>query len=103
MSKPAELGSAGKGGTTMPRFMMIIKGDQPPGEMPSEEMLAAMGQYNEDLTKAGVLVDLAGLHPSAEGARVKFSGGKRIVVDGPFTESQEQVAGYWIIEAKSMA
>jgi hypothetical protein len=87
----------------MPRFMMIIKGDQPPGELPSEEMLAAMGKYNEELAKAGLLVDLAGLHPSAEGARVMFSGGERTVVDGPFTEAKELVAGYWIIEAKSMA
>jgi hypothetical protein len=87
----------------MPRFMMIIKGDQPPGELPSEEMLAAMGKYNEELENAGVLLDLAGLHPSAEGARVKFSGGQRTVVGGPFTESTELVAGYWIIEAKSMA
>jgi hypothetical protein len=87
----------------MPRFMMIIKGDQPPGELPSEEMLAAMGTYNEELAKAGVLVDLAGLHPTAEGARVKFGHGERTVVEGPFTESNELVAGYWIIEAKSMA
>jgi hypothetical protein len=87
----------------MPRFLMIIKGDQPPGELPSEEMLAAMGKYNEELANAGVLVDLAGLHPSAEGARVQFSGGMRTVVDGPFTESKELVAGYWIIQAKSMA
>jgi hypothetical protein len=87
----------------MPKFMMIIKGDQPPGELPSEEMLAAMGQYNEELAKAGVLLDLSGLHPSAEGARVKFSGGERTVVNGPFTDSRELVAGYWIIEAKSMA
>ena len=87
----------------MPKFMLIIKGDQPPGEMPSEEMLAAMGSYNEDLAKAGVLVDLAGLHPTAEGARVTFSGGERMVVDGPFTGSKDLVAGYWIIEAASMA
>jgi hypothetical protein len=87
----------------MAKFMMIIKGDQPPGELPSEEMLAAMGTYNEELAKAGVLVDLAGLHPTAEGARVKFSGGRRTVVNGPFTESKELVAGYWIIEANSMA
>jgi len=92
-----------KGATTMRRFMMIIKGDQPPGELPSEEMLAAMGKYNEDLANAGVLVDLSGLHPTAEGARVKFAGGERTVVDGPFPESKEQVAGYWIIEAKSLA
>src|SRR2546430_1456287 len=87
----------------MPKFMMIIKGDQPPGELPSEEMLAAMGKYNEELAKAGVLLDLSGLHPTAEGARVKFSVGKRTVVDGPFPESKELVAGYWIIEANSMA
>ena len=87
----------------MPKFMLIIKGDQPPGEMPSEEMLAAMGSYNEDLAKAGVLVDLAALHPTAEGARVTFSGGERTVVDGPFTGSKDLVAGYWIIEAASMA
>ena len=87
----------------MPKFMMIIKGDQPPGELPSEEMLAAMGQYNEELEKAGVLVDRAGLHPTAEGARVKFSGGERTVVSGPFAESNDLVAGYWIIDVKSMA
>jgi hypothetical protein len=87
----------------MPRFMMIIKGDQPPGELPSEEMLAAMGKYNVDLAKAGVLLDLSGVHRTAKGARVKFSEGTRIVVDGPFTESKELVAGCWIIEAKSMA
>jgi hypothetical protein len=87
----------------MPRFMMIIKGEQPPGELPSEEMLAAMGKYNVDLSKAGVLLDLSGVHRTAKGARVKFSEGTRIVVDGPFTESKELVAGCWIIEAKSMA
>jgi hypothetical protein len=91
------------GNTAMPRFMMMIKGDQPPGELPNEEMLAAMVRYNEELAKAGVLLDLSGLHPTTEGARVKFTGGKRTVVEGPFTESSEQVAGYWIIEAKSMA
>lgn len=87
----------------MPRFMMIIKGDQSPGELPSEEMLSAMGRYNEELANAGVLLDLSGLHPTAEGARVRFSGGERTVVHGPFTESKEQVAGYWIIEGKSLA
>ena len=85
----------------MPRFMMMIKGDPEPGQIPSEELLAAMGRYNEELAKAGALLDLAGLHPSGVGARVKFSGGKRTVVDGPFTESKELVAGYWIIQAKS--
>ena len=83
--------------------MMMIKGDQPPGELPNEEMLAAMGKYNDDLAKAGVLIDLSGLHSTSEGARVKFSGGKRTVVEGPFAESKEQIAGCWIIEAKSMA
>ncbi len=84
------------------RVMMIVKGDQEPGELPSEELLAAMGRYNEELTKAGVLLDLAGLHPSAEGVRVKFSGGKTTVVDGPFTEAKETVAGYWILKVTSM-
>src|SRR6266498_187478 len=87
----------------MPRFVMLVKGDPKPGQLPSEEMLAAMGKYNEELAKAGVLVDLSGLHPTAEGARVKFAGGTRTVVDGPFPESKEQVAGFWIIEANSMA
>ena len=61
-----------------------------------------MGRYNEELTKAGVLLDLSGLRPSAEGVRVKFSGGKTTVVDGPFTEAKEIVAGYWILQVKSM-
>jgi hypothetical protein len=84
------------------RVIMLIKGDQEPGQLPSEELLAAMGRYNEELTKAGVLVDLSGLHPSAEGVRVRFSGGKTTVVDGPFTEAKELVAGYWILQVKSM-
>jgi hypothetical protein len=87
----------------MPRFMMLIKGDQPPGEMPNEEMLAAMVEYNEDLGRAGVLIDLAGLHPSFEATRVRFSSGERVVIEGPFPESERLVAGYWVIEAKSMA
>jgi hypothetical protein len=84
------------------RVMMMVKGDQEPGELPSEELLAAMGTYNEELTKAGVLIDLAGLHPSAEGVRVSFSGGKTTVVDGPFTETKEVIAGYWILRVRSM-
>ena len=85
------------------RFMMIVKAnkDSEAGKMPSEELLSAMGKYNEELLKAGVLLDLASLHPSSEGARIKFSGGKRTVVDGPFTESKELIAGYWIIQVKS--
>jgi len=84
------------------RVMMMVKGDQEPGELPSEELLAAMGKYNEELTKAGVLLDLSGLHPSAEGVRVTYSGGKTTVVDGPFAEAKEIVAGYWILQVKSM-
>jgi hypothetical protein len=84
------------------RVMMMVKGDQEPGELPSEELLAAMSKYNEELSKAGVLLDLSGLHPSAEGVRVKFSGGKTTVVNGPFTEAKEVVAGYWILQVRSM-
>ena len=85
------------------RFMMIVKAnkDSEAGKMPSEELLAAMGKYNEELLKAGVLLDLAGLHPSSKGARVQFSDGKRTVIDGPFAETKELIAGYWLIQAKS--
>ena len=83
------------------RVMMFVKGDPDPGSVPSDELLAAMGTYNEELTKAGVLMDLAGLHPSAEGFRVMFSAGKTTVVDGPF-EAREVVGGYWILQVKSM-
>jgi hypothetical protein len=85
------------------RFMMIVKAnkDSEAGVMPSEELHAAMSKYNEELMKAGVLLDLGGLKASSKGARIKFSGGKRTVVDGPFTESKELIAGYWIIQVKS--
>ena len=85
------------------RFMMIVKAtkDSEAGKMPSEELLSAMGKYNEELLKAGVLLDLAGLHPSAKGARIQFANGKRSVIDGPFAESKELIAGYWLIEVKS--
>jgi len=85
------------------RFMMIVKAskDSEAGVMPSEELLSAMGKYNEELIKAGVLLDGAGLQPSSKGARIKFSGGKRTVIDGPFTETKELIAGYWIIQVKS--
>lgn len=85
------------------RFMMIVKASKSSeaGNMPSEEMIAKMGKYNEELMKAGVLVDLNGLQSSAKGARVKFSGGKKAVIDGPFAETKELIAGYWIIEVKS--
>ena len=84
------------------RVMLMIKGDPEPGAAPSDELLAAMGQYNEELKEAGVLLDLAGLLPSAEGRRVRFSGGERAVVDGPFPESKALVAGYWILQVRSM-
>src|ERR1700746_2112969 len=85
------------------RFMMIVKAskDSEAGKMPSEELLSAMGKYNEELMKAGVLLDLSGLQPSSKGSRVKFSGGKTAVIDGPFPEMKELIAGYWIIQVKS--
>jgi hypothetical protein len=85
------------------RFMMIVKANQDSeaGKMPSEELLSAMGKYNEELMKAGVLLELAGLQPSSKGARIRFSGGKRTVIDGPFTETKELIAGFWIIQVKS--
>ncbi len=85
------------------KFMMIVKAskDSEAGVMPSEELLSAMGKYNEELMKAGVLVDLAGLRPSSQGVRIQFSGGKRTVIDGPFAETKELMAGYWIIKVKS--
>jgi hypothetical protein len=84
------------------RVMMMIKGDPAPGAAPSDELLSAMGRYNDELTKAGVLIDLAGLLPSADGVRVTFSGGVRTVEEGPFDRPKEQVAGYWILEVNSM-
>ena len=85
------------------RFMMIVRAtkDSEAGKLPSEELIAAMGKYNEELMKAGVLVDLSGLQPSSKGARVRFEGGKRTVIDGPFAETKELIAGYWIINVKS--
>lgn len=72
------------------------------GEMPGTELLTAMGNYNEELVKAGIMLAGEGLHPSSKGARIKFSGKKRTVVDGPFTEAKELVAGFWIWQVKSM-
>jgi len=85
------------------RVMMIVKANAKgeAGALPTEAHLAAMGQYNEELQKAGVLLDLSGLKPTSAGARVKFGGGKRTVIDGPFTETKELIAGYWIIQVKS--
>jgi hypothetical protein len=83
--------------------MVLIKGnaDTEAGVMPSEQLLAEMGKYNEELVKAGVMLAGEGLHPSSKGARVKFSGAKRTVVDGPFAESKELIAGFWIFQVKS--
>jgi len=85
------------------KFMMIVKAskDSEAGVMPSEELLNKMAKYNEELLKAGVLLDLAGLQPSSRGTRLKFSGGKRAIVDGPFAETKELIAGFWIIQVKS--
>jgi hypothetical protein len=85
------------------RFMMIVKAskESEAGHMPSEEMLSAMGKYNEQLMKAGVLLDLGGLKPSSKGFRIKIEADKRTVIDGPFTETKELIGGYWIIEVKS--
>jgi hypothetical protein len=84
------------------RVMMMIKGDPEPGALPGEELLAAMGSYNDELKQAGVLLDLAGLLPSVAGRRVQFSGGERAVIDGPFPESRQLIAGYWILQVQSM-
>jgi hypothetical protein len=86
------------------RFMIIVKAteDSEAGVMPSEELLAAMGAYNEELVKAGVMKAGEGLHPSRKGARVRFSGSRRTVVDGPFAETKELIAGFWLWECKSM-
>src|SRR5689334_18664736 len=85
------------------RFMLIVKADtdSEAGVLPSQEMLAEMGRFNEELVKAGVLLAAEGLQASSKGSRVQFSGSKRTVVDGPFTESKELVAGFWLIQAKS--
>lgn len=86
------------------RVMVIIKGDKDTeaGVMPSERLLAEMGKFNEELVKAGVMLAGEGLHPSAKGKRVRFSGGKTTVIDGPFTEAKELIAGFWLWQVKSM-
>jgi len=85
------------------RFIVMVKAtkDSEAGKMPSRELLEAMGKYNEELAKAGILLAGEGLHPSRKGARVRFSGAKRTVVDGPFTETKELVAGFWMWKVKS--
>ncbi|HEY4865743.1 MAG TPA: YciI family protein [Candidatus Dormibacteraeota bacterium] len=85
------------------RFMMLVKAneDSEAGVLPSKEELAEMGQFNEELLKAGVMLAGEGLQASSKGARVKYSGDKRTVIDGPFTEAKELIAGYWLIQVRS--
>lgn len=86
------------------RVMVIVKAskDSEAGVMPSEELLTEMGKFNEELVKAGVMLAGEGLHPSSKGARIQFSGTKRTVVDGPFNETKELVAGFWLWQVRSM-
>ena len=85
------------------RFMVLVKAnkDSEAGVLPDEKILAAMGKFNEELVKAGVMLAAEGLQPSSKGARVRFSGGKTSVIDGPFTETKELVAGFWLWQVKS--
>ena len=87
------------------RVMVLVKAtkESEAGVMPSEALLTAMGKFNEELAKAGVMLAGEGLHPSSKGARVRFSGAKRAVIDGPFAETKELVAGFWLWQVKSMA
>jgi hypothetical protein len=87
------------------RFMVIVKAtkDSEAGVMPSQQLLADMGKFNEELVKAGIMLAGEGLQPSSKGARVKFAGSKRMVTDGPFPETKELIAGYWIWKCKSLA
>ena len=85
------------------RFMVIVKAnkDSEAGVLPDQKILTEMGKFNEELVKAGVMLAGEGLHPSSKGARVRFSGGKRTVIDGPFTESKELIAGFWLWQVRS--
>src|SRR5262245_34433698 len=85
------------------RFMVIVKADKnsEAGVLPDQKLLTEMGKYNEELAKAGVMLAGEGLHPSSKGARVRFSGAKRTVIDGPFAESKELIAGFWLWQVKS--
>ena len=86
------------------RFMVLVKAnkDSEAGVMPDQQILAAMGKYNEELVKAGVMLAGEGLHPSSRGKRVRFSGAERTVIDGPFAETKELIAGYWVWRVKSI-
>jgi hypothetical protein len=85
------------------RFMMIVKAnkDSEAGVMPSDELISAMTKYNEELVKAGILLDASGLQPSSKGFRVRYSDGKPTIIDGPFAETKELIAGYWVIKVNS--
>ena len=85
------------------RFMMLFKAnkDSEAGMMPDDRLISAMTKYNEEMAKAGILLDLAGLQPSSKGARIKFSDGRPTIVDGPFAETKELIAGYWLVQVKS--
>ena len=87
------------------RFMVIVKADRSSeaGELPDQQLLEEMGKYNEELAQAGVLLAAEGLQPSSKGARVRFSGDQRIVIDGPFPNTKEMVAGFWLLQVKSKA
>ena len=87
------------------RFMIIVKAsqDSEAGKMPSHDLLAAMGKYNEELVNAGIMLSGEGLHPSSKGARVRFAGDRRTVIDGPFAETKELIAGFWVWNVKSKA
>ena len=85
------------------KFMMLIKSDKyaETGAMPSEKLVAAMGKYNDELVKAGVLLAAEGLQPSSKGAKIRYADGKRTIIDGPFAEAKELIAGFWMIQVKS--
>lgn len=85
------------------RFMIIVKADKnsEAGVMPDEKLLTEMGRYNEELVKAGVMLAGEGLHPSSKGVRIRFNGAKRTVIDGPFAETKELIAGFWLLQVKS--
>src|SRR5512137_1671708 len=87
------------------RFMMLVKAsrDSEAGKLPTKELVAAMGEFNEAMAKAGVLLAGEGFHPSSKGTRVTYTGGKRLMTDGPFAETKELLAGFWLIQAKSKA
>ncbi len=87
------------------RFMILVKAtkESEAGVMPTEQELTEMGKFNEELVKAGVLLAGEGLHPSSRGARIRYSGSKRTVIDGPFAETKELIAGFWLIQVKSLA